>query len=141
MRLASIFVAAATVISAFALPAAPAFAWTHAEKDASACNEPAILAKISKRFHHQSHEVHHDRLRIEAYSKVHQHRYYPADEKHLIGRRYCGATATLSDGRTRTVWYFIETHQGFAGIGDNVEFCVSGFDRWNVYNAHCRVAR
>jgi hypothetical protein len=141
MRLASIAFAAAAILSSITLPAAPAFAWTHEEKEASACSEPAILAKISKRFHHQSHEVHFDRLRIEAYSKIHQHRYYPSDNTHLIARRYCGATASLSDGRRRTLWYFIETHQGFAGIGDNVEFCVSGFDRWNVYNAHCRVAR
>ena len=27
----------------------------------------------------------------------------------------------------------------FASIGDNVEFCVSGFDRWMVYNGRCRV--
>ena len=30
---------------------------------------------------------------------------------------------------------------GFVGIGDNVEFCVSGFDRWMVYNGRCRVLR
>ena len=30
---------------------------------------------------------------------------------------------------------------GFASIGDGVEFCVSGFDRWNVYNSGCRVLR
>jgi hypothetical protein len=30
---------------------------------------------------------------------------------------------------------------GFAGMGDNVEFCVSGFDRWYVYNGRCRVLR
>jgi hypothetical protein len=141
MRIASLLVAAGTALSSLTLPAAPALAWTHQEEDARACNDKAVLSKISSRFHHQSHEVHHDRLRIEAYSKVHQHRYYPADAKHLIARRYCGATASLSDGRTRTVWYFIETEAGFVGIGDNVEFCVSGFDRWNVYNAHCRVAR
>ena len=141
MRFASLFLAAATALSSLALPASPAFAWTHHEEDASACGNPSILGKISSRFHHQSREVHHDQLRIEAYSKVHQHRYYPADAKHLIARRYCGATASLSDGRTHYVWYFIETEAGFAGIGDNVEFCVNGFDRWNVYNAHCRVAR
>jgi hypothetical protein len=138
MRLAFI-AAAATLIWSFS--AAPSVAGMQRDGEASPCSEPAILAKISSRFIHQSHEVHHDKLRIEAYSNVHQHRNYPADEKHLIARRYCGATASLSDGRRRTLWYFIETHQGFVGIGDNVEFCVSGFDRWNVYNAHCRVAR
>ena len=30
---------------------------------------------------------------------------------------------------------------GFASIGDNVEFCVAGFDRWMVYNGRCRVLR
>ena len=141
MRIASILVVAATVISSLALPAASAFAGNRHFRDASACSAPAILSKISSRFHHQSREVHHDSLRIKAYAKVHQHRAYSADETHLIARRYCGATATLSDGRKRYVWYFIETHAGFAGMGDNVEFCVSGFDRWNVYNSHCRVAR
>jgi hypothetical protein len=33
----------------------------------------------------------------------------------------------------------IEGRMGFAGIGENVEFCVSGFDRWLVYNGRCRV--
>lgn len=141
MRIASFLVATATALSSLTLPATTAFAWSDHEEDASACNNQAILGKISSRFHHQSREVHHDELQIEAYSKIHQHRYYPADDKHLIARRYCGATASLSDGRVRTVWYFIETEAGFAGIGDNVEFCVSGFDSWNVYNAHCRVAR
>ena len=138
MRIVSLLVAAAT---ALALPAAPAYAGGRHHEDVRICSDPAILKKISSRFHHQSHEVHGDRLRIEAYSKVHQHRHYAATEKHLIARRYCGATAALSDGRSRYVWYFIEGGAGFAGIGDNVEFCVSGFERWNVYNAHCRVAR
>ena len=35
----------------------------------------------------------------------------------------------------------IEEGMGFASIGDNVEFCVSGFDRWMVYNGRCRVLR
>ncbi len=31
---------------------------------------------------------------------------------------------------------------GFAGIfGDSVEFCLSGLDRWNVYDSYCRVLR
>ena len=42
---------------------------------------------------------------------------------------------------SREVWYLIEGHMGFVGIGENVEFCVSGFDRWYVYNGRCRVLR
>lgn len=141
MRFAPYFLAAAMAVSSLAVPTGTALAHQQHGLDVSACDNPSILKKISSRFHHQSHEVHHDRLRIEAYSKVHQHRHYSSDETHLIARRYCGATASLSDGRNRYVWYFIESGAGFAGVGDNVEFCVSGFDRWNVYNAHCRVAR
>jgi capsid protein len=46
-----------------------------------------------------------------------------------------------SDGADRDIWYLIEEGMGFASIGDNVEFCVSGFDRWYVYNGRCRVLR
>ncbi len=141
MRFANLLVAAVTTVSSFMVPADVALAGGHHYVDARDCSDPAILKAVSKRFHYQSHEVHHDRLRIEDFTRVHQHRYYPAKEFSSIARRYCGATAILSDGRRRTVWYFIETHAGFAGIGNNVEFCVSGFDRWNVYNAHCRIAR
>ncbi len=105
------------------------------------CDDAAILKSISKRFHAQSHEVHHDRLRIEAFDRVHQHRASEKSEFRPIARRYCGATATLSDGRRREVWYLIESNARLAGMGNNVEFCVSGFDRWNVYDAHCRVLR
>ncbi|MGB8816885.1 MAG: hypothetical protein WCC66_03080 [Rhizobiaceae bacterium] len=142
MRIASILLAAAVAISTIAVsPTAAVAGFWHKDVEASECSDPAILKKVARRFHHQSHEVHHDRLRIEDFAKVHQHRYYPPIKTRSIARRYCGATAVLSDGRRRTLWYFIETEAGFAGIGDNVEFCVSGFDRWNVYNAHCRIAR
>ena len=138
MRLAPLFTAAALVLSGFT---ATAFAGGKHAREARDCGDPAILKTVAKRFHHQSHNVHHDRLRIDIFDDVHQHRYYPAKELRPIARRYCGATAVLSDGRRKTLWYFIETHAGFAGIGNNVEFCVSGFDKWNVYNAHCRIAR
>ena len=55
-------------------------------------------------------------------------------EDRPIGRTYCGATVILSDGDGRDIWYLIEEGQGYASIGNNVEFCVSGFDRWYVYN-------
>ena len=108
------------------------------------CDEPAMLKKIVKRFAHQARHVHHrDNLGIVDFTGIHQHRYLAQDVHRArpIPRRYCHATAILSDGRGHKIWYLIEGGAGFASIGANVEFCVSGFDRWNVYNSHCRVLR
>jgi capsid protein len=110
--------------------------------DDGVCGQPWVLSKITSRFSYQVHHVPHlPQVQITDFSRIHQHRYYPANDTWPIGRRYCGATVSLSDGRDRTIWYLIEEGQGFASIGDNVEFCVSGFDRWMVYNGRCRVLR
>jgi len=107
------------------------------------CAESWVLNRITSRFRHQVHNVPHlPDVEIVDFRRIHEHRYLPAlGEKRPIARRYCGATAALSDGRERTVWYLIEEGQGYASMGDNVEFCVSGFDRWMVYNGHCRILR
>jgi capsid protein len=110
--------------------------------DDGVCGQPWVLNKITSRFSYQVHHVPHlPDVQITDFRRIHQHRYQPASETWPIGRRYCGATVSLSDGRDRTIWYLIEEGQGFASIGDNVEFCVSGFDRWMVYNGRCRVLR
>lgn len=110
--------------------------------DGSVCAEPWVLRRITDRFRYQVRHVPHlPDVEILDFRRIHQHRYLPARDNWPIGRRYCGATAVLSDGRDRTVWYLIEEGQGFASIGDNVEFCVSGFDRWMVYNGRCRILR
>lgn len=108
----------------------------------SACEIPKVLSRITKRFRHQvTHVPHLPDVSIVAYHNVHEHRYLPAREFRPIGRRYCMATAEFESGERRSVWYMIEEGMGFASIGDGVEFCVSGFDRWNVYNSGCRVLR
>ena len=107
------------------------------------CGNRAVLDRIASRFHHQVHHVPHlARVAIVDFHKVRESRHQPkiAGER-PIDRRYCHAKADLSDGRSRDVWYVIERPMGFAGIGSNVEFCVSGFDRWNVYDSRCRVLR
>ncbi|CCV06056.1 conserved exported hypothetical protein [Mesorhizobium metallidurans STM 2683] len=110
--------------------------------DGSVCGEDWVLKKITNRFSYQVRHVPQlPDVEIVDFQRIYQHRYLPADETRPIGRRYCGATVSLSDGRDRTIWYLIEEGQGFASIGDNVEFCVSGFDRWMVYNGRCRVLR
>jgi hypothetical protein len=104
------------------------------------CEDTGILSRITAKFRYQVRHVPHlPDVEIEEFRRIHQHRYIPFDEDQPIARRYCGATAMLSDGRKRDVWYLIEDGMGFASIGDNVEFCVSGFDRWKVYNGRCRV--
>jgi hypothetical protein len=106
------------------------------------CSEQQYLTRISERFKHQVYNVPNlPHVWITDFQKIHEHRYEPERETWPIARRYCGATVVLSDGHRRDLWYLIEDKMGFVGFGDNVEFCVSGFDRWYVYNGRCRVLR
>ncbi len=108
--------------------------------DGSVCGTPSVLNRITSRFGHQVRHVPNlPDVAITDFSRVHLRRSEPASERWPIARHYCGATVTLSDGRDRSIWYLIEEGQGFASLGDNVEFCVAGFDRWMVYNGACRV--
>lgn len=110
------------------------------ESAASVCNVPSVLNRISSKFVHQVRNVPNlPQVAISDFHRIHLRRSEPASEKWPIARHYCGAKVTLSDGLDRDIWYLIEEGQGYASLGDNVEFCVSGFDRWLVYNAHCRV--
>ena len=112
------------------------------DRETRQCEDTTILKRIESRFRHQVRNVPHlPDVEIESIDRIHQHRYLPARENRPIARRYCHATAHLSNGHHRKIWYLIENGQGFAGVGDNVEFCVSGFDRWNVYNSYCRILR
>ncbi|MBN9071228.1 MAG: hypothetical protein J0H34_06395 [Rhizobiales bacterium] len=112
------------------------------DRVARECGDPGILTRITSKFRYQVRHVPHlPDVEIADFRRIHQHRHLPSSEKWPVARRYCGATALLSDGRKREVWYLIENGLGFAGMGDNVEFCVSGFDRWMVYNGRCRVLR
>lgn len=111
-------------------------------EDAGACSERWVLGRITNRFAYQVRHVPNlPQVAIMDFHNIHLNRYLPAQEDRPIGRTYCGAKVALSDGGSRDIWYLIEEGQGFAGVGDNVEFCVSGFDRWFVYNGRCRVLR
>lgn len=108
--------------------------------DPGVCADERVLARISHRFRYQVRHVPNlPDVEIVGYARLGQKRYLPGDERHPIARRYCHGSVDLSDGRRRSMWYLIENPMGFAGIGSNVEFCISGFDRWLVYGGHCRV--
>lgn len=108
----------------------------------SLCAAPRYLNKIAYRFRYQVRHVPFlPDVAIANFYDVHQTHFFPVVARHPIERVYCGAKVILSDGDVRDVWYVIEGRMGFASIGDNVEFCVSGFDRWMVYDGNCRVLR
>ena len=112
------------------------------DEDSGVCGRPWVLNRITSRFSYQVHHVPHlPNVQIVDFQGIHQQEYLPANETWPIGRLYCGATVSLSDGDARPIWYLIEYGQGFAGVGNNVEFCVAGFDRWYVYDGRCRVLR
>jgi capsid protein len=111
-------------------------------RDNSVCSRPWVLDRISHRFHYQVRHVPHlPNVEITDFQRIRLARSLPANERWPIGRTYCTARVTLSNGYDRNIAYLIEEGQGFASTGDNVEFCVSGFDRWLVYNGRCRVLR
>ena len=140
--LKSVLAAASLMAAAVPMQAQAADLYIGPSDPTSVCGKPKILSRITDRFHHQvTHVPHLPNVTIVAYHNIHEHRYLPAQEFRPIGRRYCMATAEFEGGEQRSVWYMIEEGMGFASIGDGVEFCVSGFDRWNVYNSGCRVLR
>lgn len=118
-----------------------------------ACSNGGVLKRIKSRFSYQvKHVPNLPDVSILEFHNIHENRYEPAYEQSPIARRYCGATVVLSDGNQRDVWYLIEEKMGFSTLaagfglanethGSNVEFCVSGFDRWFFYNGACRVLR
>jgi capsid protein len=109
---------------------------------AGPCADQRFLNKISHRFRYQVRHVPNlPNVSILEFRDVHERRYEGGSRDWPIPRLYCGATVVLSDGDIRDMWYLVEYGMGFAGLGNNVEFCVSGFDRWYVYNGRCRVLR
>ena len=144
-RLTSTILAALIGLAGLALPSvASAADLVHGvyARDPGACGHPRVLSRISHRFSYQVRHVPHlPDVKITGFHRVGQTRYLPARDKWPVERRYCHASVALSDGKQRRVWYLLETPWGYAGVGTSVEFCVAGFDRWNVYNGNCRVLR
>jgi len=106
------------------------------------CGNDSVLNRITHRFRHQVRHVPHlPQVDIVHFDRVSERRFEPSVEDSPVERRYCHATVALSSGHSRDVWYLIERPMGFAGRGSNVEFCVSGFDRWYVYGGRCASLR
>lgn len=59
----------------------------------------------------------------------------------FIPRRFCSAIVATNDGLERMMYYVVEAGTGLAGIGYNVEVCVSGVDRNLAYAPNCKMAQ
>lgn len=105
-----------------------------------ACDEPSVLGRVAEKFAYADARILFTGLAIEHFDRIRQSA-IRAGGPGLIDRRYCSATAWMSNGRKSEAVYLIEARQGFASLGWNVESCLPGFDPYHVYDARCRSIR
>lgn len=104
------------------------------------CGEPGALNMIQAHFAEKESQYWASELKIVGFEHVREIAFRPWVEG-TIPRRYCRATAQVSDGVKRSVSYSIGEDTGFIGMGYGVEWCVVGLDRNWAYNPACRMAR
>lgn len=137
-----IFCRTITAVLAIAgcLAAAPALAFTGGSFPA--CDAPQVLTYIQKRFQWTDRVLLKRGLAIDSITHAHTNRIKPElGEEWPVGRLYCHGTAHMNDGHRRTIWWLIEEGWGFAGLRDNLEFCIDGLDPLRVHGAWCRSVR
>ena len=100
----------------------------------------AALPTISSDFREKEGKFWNSDMQITGFGDIRETAFRPWQSDN-IPRRYCSAAVMLSDGKPRTVHYSIIEDGGFAGIGQGVEWCVTGLDRNWAYNPGCNAAR
>ncbi len=104
------------------------------------CDEAGVLAKVTNRFAYYDAHIIGSGLTIANIAEIRETR-VNVHGPSLIPRRYCHATATLSNGRRSELVYLIEFQAGFASIHWGVQSCLPGYDPYKVYGAWCRSIR
>jgi hypothetical protein len=107
---------------------------------ADPCSDPVVLERIMDRFAWAETKTWR-RGFIMAFLGNARASGHPFHEPGLIDRRYCVADSVMTDRSSRTVFYAIEMGQGFASIGNYVDFCVLGLEPWHVHDEACRTVR
>ena len=100
----------------------------------------AALNKIARRFAQKESRFWNSSLQIVSFEGVRETAFRPWANG-TIPRRYCSATAFVSDGRKHRVNYWIGEDTGMIGMTWGVEWCVVGLDRNWAYNPACKMAR
>ena len=139
---------ALTVAPAFARPIIPVekriIPW---RADLPACDNPAVLDRLSSRFAAKEAEYWHSDLQIISYDKIGAYG-YRSNGADTIPRRYCSARALLSNGKRHWTVYTIGEELGVIGFGFGLadykfglDWCVEGLDRGWAYGPGCVALR
>jgi hypothetical protein len=100
----------------------------------------AALGKIAARFAEKESTYWNSNLQILDFAAVREIAFRPWANG-TIPRRFCSATAYISDGRKHRVNFWIGEDTGIIGASWGVEWCVVGLDRNWAYNPRCNMAR
>jgi hypothetical protein len=105
------------------------------------CDTGWVLSYIKARFDGKVRAYVGNKLFITTIYGAKLHRARPRDDEHLVGRQYCKATVTMTDGKARDIFYTLEYPWGYAGNLTHVEFCIPGMDPEHVYGRLCSTVR
>jgi hypothetical protein len=100
----------------------------------------AGLQTIAARFGQKEGRYWNSDLTIQGFERVREVAYRPW-APNAIPRRFCTATALVSDGLKHPVHYSIGETTGMIGASWGVEWCVVGLDRNWAYSPACKMAR
>ncbi|MEN3931243.1 hypothetical protein WJT86_09255 [Microvirga sp. W0021] len=109
--------------------------------DLASCEDGAVLGHIANYFATKESHFWGSSVRIQHFENVRKvaDRPWGLD---TIPRRFCTATALLSDGQYHEVDYSIRSGLGFVGLGtSSVDWCVRGYDRSHTYSPSCKLAQ
>ena len=108
--------------------------------DIRACADARMLARITKRFAWAERHTWQRGYQIAAIEGPGL-RHTLFNGPSVIRHRHCRATALMTNGARRTLFYTISAGMGLASIGNGVDFCLAGLDPWRVHGAACRSLR
>jgi hypothetical protein len=112
----------------------------HYDGDLPACNAASALSAITSNFHTRESRFWNSSLEITGYDRIREVAFRPWAPD-TIPRRFCEARAYVTDGKWRSVYYYIGEDTGEIGASWGVQWCVMGLDRNWAYNPSCQMAR
>ena len=127
-------------LAASAQAADPAGALVAPRQADAFCADPDVLSAIMSRFNWAERNTFKRGFELGALANPRPNP-DPVLNVGVIPKRYCLADATMTNGRRSTAYYVVLLGQGFATIGDGLDFCILGLDPWRVHDAHCRTVR